>query len=182
MIILLDGSMSFCTKCGHEIPAGATFCSNCGRPVTLVAAAPPAESTLFATEGYKSGMFGQSRHLLFFTDRRLIVAPVPGGGTSPNVLAGLAQKAGDAKTRQLREKKIEELLLDKKNYAIPYGEMTRIEVTKTRLGGGFINISWVGGTEKFIGGAEIKKSIDDFERLLKPVLGDRLTVKTVMIR
>jgi hypothetical protein len=176
-------SMPFCTKCGGEIPTGATCCPNCGTPATPVATAPPAESTLFTTEGYKSGILGQSRHLLFFTDRRLIVAPVPGGGggMSPsiaaNVLAGLAQKAGDAKIKQLEEKRIGELLLDKRNYAIPYEEMTRIEVTKNWLGGGFINISGVRGTERFISGSEIKKRTDDFERLLRPVLGDRLIVR-----
>jgi len=177
--------MPFCIKCGQEISAGDSFCSSCGAPATPVAAAPPVESVLFTTEAYK-GTFSPSRHLLFFTDRRLIVAPLPGGGlgTSPslvyNVLADLAQKAGDMKIKQLREKGIEELLSDKKNYAIPYGETTSIEVKCNILGGGWITINRVAGSEKFT--VDIKKRIGDFERLLRPVLGDRLIVKTVSLR
>ena len=80
------------------------------------------------------------------------------------------------KIKELREKGIEELLLDKDNYAIPYGEMTSVEVAMARLGpSGWINIKRVAGTERF--GVDIKKRIDDFERLLRPVLGDRLIVK-----
>jgi hypothetical protein len=171
----------FCVKCSREISVGATFCPYCGTPATPVVTAPHVESALFTIEAYK-GTFNPSRHLLFFTDRRLIVASVPGGspGTSPsllyNVLAGLAQKAGNEKIKQLREKEMEELLLDKKNYAIPYGEMTSIEVTTYRFGpSGWINIKRVAGTERF--NAAIKKRIDDFERLLRPVLGDQLIVK-----
>lgn len=145
---------------------------------------PSVELVLFTTEAYK-GIFNPSRHLLLFTDRRLIVAPLPGGGlgTSPsivaNVLDDLAQKAGDMKIKQLREKGIEELLSDKKNRAIPYGEMTSIEVKGSMLGGGRININRVGGSEKFDVRVDFDRRfrIDDFERLLKPVLGDRLTVK-----
>jgi len=177
-------SLPFCIKCGQEIPAGDSFCSNCGAPATPVAAAPSVESVLFTTEAYK-GIFNPSRHLLFFTDRRLIVAPLPGGelGTSPslvyNVLADLAQKAGDMKIKQLRQKGIEELLSDKKNRAIPYVEMTSIEVKGSMLGGGQININRAAGSEKFDVRVDFDRRfrIDDFERLLKPVLGDRLTVK-----
>jgi len=178
-------SLPFCIKCGQEIPAGDSFCSNCGAPATPVAADPSVESVLFTTEAYK-GIFNPSRHLLFFTDRRLIVAPLPGSGlgTSPsivaNVLDGLAQKAGDVKIKQLREKGIEELLVDKKNRAIPYEETTSIEVKCNILGGGWITINKVAGSEKFTVG--IKKRIGDFERLLRPVLGDKLIVKMVSLR
>jgi len=172
--------MPFCTKCGREIPAGATLCSNCGAPVTPANAAPPVESVLFTTQASK-GAISPSRHLLFFTDRRLIVAPVPTGvGPSPsivaNVLSSLVQKAGDKKIKELREKGIEELLLDKDNYAIPYGEVTSVKVAMARLGpSGWINIKRVASSERF--SVDIKKRIDDFQRLLRPVLGDRLIVK-----
>jgi len=172
--------MPFCTKCGREIPAGATLCSNCGTPVAPTGAAPPVESVLFTTQAYK-GTISPSRYLIFFTDRRLIVAPVPGGGGPSgslvyNVLSGLAQKAGDMKIKELREKGVEELLLDKENRAIPYREMTSVEVATARLGpSGWINIKRVAGTERF--SVDIKKRLDDFERPLRPVLGDRLTVK-----
>jgi len=93
-----------------------------------------------------------------------------------NVLSSLVQKAGDKKIKELREKGIEELLLDKDNYAIPYGEVTSVKVAMARLGpSGWINIKRVASSERF--SVDIKKRIDDFQRLLRPVLGDRLIVK-----
>jgi len=66
--------LPFCIKCGSEVPAGAAFCPICGAPVTPAAAAPAVESALFTIDGIK----GLSRHLLVFTDRRLIVALIGG--------------------------------------------------------------------------------------------------------
>lgn len=33
--------MPFCTKCGKEVPPGATYCPSCGTPITVVAPPPP---------------------------------------------------------------------------------------------------------------------------------------------
>lgn len=35
--------MSFCVKCDHEIPSGASFCPQCGATVASVISAPPVE-------------------------------------------------------------------------------------------------------------------------------------------
>lgn len=46
------------------------------------------------------------------------------------------------------------------------------------LGGSTIKVNrTVGKPEEFYYVVEIKKRIDDFERLLKPIFGERLTVK-----
>jgi pSer/pThr/pTyr-binding forkhead associated (FHA) protein len=37
--------MPFCTRCGHENPADARFCANCGAPLQSSAQAAPADST-----------------------------------------------------------------------------------------------------------------------------------------
>lgn len=165
--------MPFCIKCGDEIPAGAAFCPSCGAPVTVVVVAPSVESALFTIDGQK----GLSRHLLVFTDRRLIVALV-GGGATRLLTAGVLRMAYEgSKIKKMKQKDIEELMSDKKTYAIPYDEISSIEVAKGgRLKAGSIKVNrTVGKPEKF--NIDIKKRIDDFERLMKPVFGERLVVK-----
>jgi len=82
-----------------------------------------------------------------------------------------------SKIKKMKEKEIEELLSDKKTFTIPYGEVSNIEVAKGgMLKGGSIKVNRTAGKpEKF--NVDIKKRIDDFERLLKPIFGERLTVK-----
>lgn len=165
--------MPFCIKCGHEISAEAAFCPSCGAPVTVVVAAPTVESALFAIDGQK----GLSRHLLVFTDRRLIVALVGGGATRLLTAGVLGMAYEGSKIKKMKQRDIEELLSDKKTYTIPYSEVNSIEVTKGgRLKAGSIKVNRTAGKpEKF--NVDIKKRMDDFERLLKPVFGERLVVK-----
>jgi len=134
------------------------------------------ESALFAIEGFR----GVSRYLLVFTDRRLIIASVRRGAKRLATLAtfGLVELAHEElRAKKMKEKEIEELLSDKETYIIPYDEINSIEVVK---GGMFLNglitvYRTVGKPEKFR--VYIKKRIDNFERLLKPVFGERLVVK-----
>jgi len=141
--------------------------------VTPVAVAPPEESGLFIIDGQK----GLSRYLLVFTDRRLIVALVSGGLTRLATAGALRMAYESYKIKKMKGKEIEELLSDKKTYAIPYGEISRIEVEKGgALKAGLIKVNkTVGEPEKF--NVRIKNRINDFERLLKPVLGGRLVIE-----
>lgn len=141
--------------------------------MTPVAVAPPEESELFTIDGQK----GLSRHLLVFTDRRLIIALV-GGGLTRLATAGVLRMAYEgSKIKKMKAKEIEELLSDEKTYAIPYNEISSIEAGKGgALKAGSIKVNkTVGEPERF--NVQIKKSIDDFERLLRPVLGGRLVIE-----
>jgi len=135
-----------------------------------LAAASPVESALFTIDGSK----GLSRHLLVFTDRRLIVGLVCSGATRL-FTAGVCRMAHESS--KLKKMKIEELLSDKKTRMIPYGDIGSIEVMKEgMLKWGSITVnSTVDKAEKFY--VNIKKRIDDFERSLRPVLGKRLIVR-----
>jgi hypothetical protein len=138
-----------------------------------VVVAPAVESALFTIDGQK----GLSRHLLVFTDRRLIVALV-GGGATRLLTAGVLRMAYEgSKIKKMKQKDIEDLLSDKKTYTIPYSEVNSIEVTKGgRIKAGSIKVNRTGGKpEKFH--VDIKKRMDDFERLMKPVFGEKLVVK-----
>ena len=124
------------------------------------------------------GLKGPSKYLLVFTDRRLIVALVAGSATRL-LTAGVSRIVYEgAKIKKMKEKEIEELLSDKKTFTIPYGEVSNIEVAKGGLliGGGFIKVNRTAGKPEIFF-ADMKKRMDDFERLLRPVLVDRLTVK-----
>jgi hypothetical protein len=190
LLIIVDGEMPFCVKCGYEIPVGAAFCPSCGAPATPMptpplappyTAAPPAipitatypiESVLYAIDG----QVGASRHLLAFTDRRLIVALV-GGGATRIITGGLLRMAYESsKIQHMKGEVIEELLADKKTYVIPYNEIYSIEAKKGRtLGWGSITINKTSGEQiKF--NVDINRKIDEVERCLKPILGQRLVI------
>jgi uncharacterized RDD family membrane protein YckC len=48
--------MAFCAKCGKELPAGATFCPNCGAPVgaATAGAAPGAAAASAPASGFET--------------------------------------------------------------------------------------------------------------------------------
>lgn len=179
--------MAFCTNCGSKVSPGDVFCPNCGVRVTRteemvrtpkiseqpVVSAPPVESELFEIDGQK----GLSRHLLVFTDKRLIVGLVGGGKTRLLTAGPLRMIHEGRKVRKMKEQDIADLLSDEKSYTIPYNEISSVEVTKGgRLSSGTITInSTVGESQKFK--VDIRKRIEGFERLLKPVFRERLIVR-----
>ena len=168
--------MSFCTSCGHKLSPDDAFCPNCGTPVKPVARTPPVspvESELFEIDGQK----GLSRHLLVFTDRRLIVGLVGGGKTRLLTAGPLRMVYEGRKVKKMKEQDFADLLSDDKTYTIPYEEINRIVVERGgRLRGGSIIIDrTTGETEKFK--VDIRKTIGGFERLMKPVFGDKLVVR-----
>jgi len=172
--------MPFCVRCGYEIQVGTAFCPNCGAPATPVTApppatpytAPPVESVLYAIDG----QIGASRHLLVFTDRRLVVALV-GGGATRILTGGLLRMAYErSKIQHMKGEAIEELLADKNTYAIPYNEINSVEAKKGRtLGWGSITINKTSGEQnKF--NVDINKKLDEFEMAMRPVFGERLII------
>jgi len=128
------------------------------------------ERVLFTIDGYRR----VNRYLLIFTNKRVVVALVSGGITRV-LTAGLLRDMYDLrKARKMKEKDIEELLSSDKNYAIEYRHVKRMDVSKgSRLKRGVIKISKISGeSEKFW--VEIRKKIDEFEKILRPYLGEKL--------
>jgi len=165
--------MSSCVKCGWEIQVGVAFCPNCGAPVTQVVATSDAESALFGIDAFK----GLSRYLLVFTDKRLIVALARGGIMRLATLSIVAQAYEELKLKRMMKEEIEKLLSDRKTYIIPYSEVGSMEVDE---GGRFLNGAIainrvVGETERFR--VYIRKRIDDFEKVMRPILKERLVIK-----
>ena len=178
--------MSFCTNCGSELSPGDLFCADCGTRVisrvskvsktpsedeiTIEYVAP--ESELFEIDGQK----GLSRHLLVFTDRRLIVGLV-GGGETRLVTGGILRLAYEGqKIKKMKERDLSDLLSEDNTYTIPYDQINRVVVEKggrLRAGTIIINRSF-GEEEKFK--VDIRKRVKGFERIMKPVFGEKLTI------
>lgn len=176
-------NLPFCTKCGNEISSEDDFCRKCGTPTTQTedrvqtvkqteVSAPSVESELFTIDGLK----GMSKHLLVFTNQRLIVALVGGGKTRLLTGGGIRAVYEGRKIRKMKERDIADLMADEKSYTFPYTEINNIEVAKGgRIRSGSITIRLrVGKPEKYK--VNIKKRFSGFERLLRPVLGDKLIV------
>jgi hypothetical protein len=169
--------MTVCTRCGREVPQGAAFCPNCGKPKTSETdAASQTETILFAIEGFR----GVSRHMLIFTDHRLIIAPISVGAKRLASLAtlGLAELAHEEiKAKKLTGDEFEKVLSDKQTYTISNNEIKEIEVYKgMMLLNGSITINKTSGeSEKFR--VNIKKRMNDFEKSMKSLFGEQLIVK-----
>jgi hypothetical protein len=118
---------------------------------------------------------------LCLTDNRVIVARTAKGGTfgwgAGNAIAAW-YKAG-SQEQKLDSLSAEQLLkANENNYDISYSKIKEVELKKFGLGA-FINITtdekkyrW---TARGIPGLK-RPRIEDFEKILRPVFGDRLTV------
>jgi hypothetical protein len=144
------------------------------RPVVAPASVPPSvESELFEIDGQK----GLSRHLLVFTNQRIIISLVGGGKTRLLTAGALRMIHEGRKIKKMKERDIADLLSDDKTYTIPYAEINSIMVERGgRMRGGKITINKAfGGDEKFT--VDIRKKIDGFERVMRPIFNERLTVR-----
>ena len=119
---------------------------------------------------------------LFFTPDRVIVARTSGGlGTLfGGIGAGIEAYRGAKKAEEMRKLSLESVLTaDKHNYAISNSEITKVELRK-KWTGIKINIETKDKTGKWTctGIPEKKKvKLEDYENILRPVFGDKLSVK-----
>lgn len=119
---------------------------------------------------------------LFFTPDRVIVARTSGGlgAVFGGIGAGIDAYRGGKKAEELGKLSMESVLTaDKHNYAVSNSEITKVELRK-KWTGIKINIETKDETGKWtcIGIPEKKKvKIEDYENILRPVFGDKLSVK-----
>ena len=113
---------------------------------------------------------------LFFTPTRVIVATLVGKGTSTGMKVGLGW-AGRIAVSEMRKHRLEELsqvspesilTADKKNYAIPYEETTKVELGK--------KLRIFAGPKKHEFKLSKGKERENYANALRPVLGDKLFV------
>jgi hypothetical protein len=115
---------------------------------------------------------------LFFTSNRVVVARLVGTATSWGLAAALGGIFGTIAESKMRDKKLNELrklspesiLTDnKKNFAIPYTEITEVELGKK------LKIT-AGGWHVHKFGLLKSKERESYANTLRPVLGDKLVV------
>jgi hypothetical protein len=114
---------------------------------------------------------------LFFTSSRVVVAKLIGGAASAGLFLGLGALGSSIAESKMRAKKLKELSQispesilteNKKNYAVPYEEMTKCELGKK------LNIFRGPNKHKFK--LRNAKEREEYAKALRPVLGDKLVV------
>jgi uncharacterized RDD family membrane protein YckC len=72
--------MAFCAKCGKELPAGVTFCPNCGAPVQAEASTPasaaPVSGIDALTKDSKVQGYWINRVVAFIVDALIVFIPL----------------------------------------------------------------------------------------------------------
>ena len=126
---------------------------------------------------------------LFFTPDRVVVARTSGGlGMAFGaVAAGLEAYKGIKKEKEYLELSLQEILeIDKDNFALPYFEITKVELKKGWLKQPKLSIILsreVSKEKKYewnlMGLIVPEKGVkfEDYENTLRPIFGDRLSVK-----
>ena len=128
---------------------------------------------------------GGDKYLLVFTDRR-VVAAFEGGGLTRLVTAGVGRMAyDDAKIKWMKGRSIEELLSDNRSFFIPYGDIRFIEfvaivnkVLFTKMG--YISVKIiknVGSLGELMIARTMPEKLDELDRYLRPVLGEKIVLK-----
>lgn len=114
---------------------------------------------------------------LYFTSNRVIVAKLAGSALSWAFGMGGAfaeQRMAAKKKEQLSKLSPESILTaDKKNFAIPYTEVTQVELLKKRFGR---KIRIVAGTAKHEFWLGKPKELENYVNTLRPVLEDKLVI------
>lgn len=169
---------AYCTKCGTELKKGAKFCHKCRQAVTRITPPreeiPAVEKVLGAIKVAKgANYFG-----LYFTTNRVIVAKTGGGGWGW-LFGGIGTIVGAIATGKRAEKRFKELsklspesilMADKKNFGIPYHDITQVEVKKH-----MIYILTRRKKHKF-GMLGRKKQLDDYANLIRSILPNKTYV------
>lgn len=114
---------------------------------------------------------------LYFTSNRVIVAKLAGSALSWAFGMGgaIAEARMAAKKKEQLSKLSPESILtaDKKNFAIPYTEVTQVELLKKRFGR---KIRIVAGTAKHEFWLGKPKELENYVNTLRPVLEDKLVI------
>lgn len=117
------------------------------------------------------------RKALYFTSNRVIVAKLGGQALSMafGVFGALAESRMRAKKKEQLSKLSPESVLtaDKKNFAIPYSEITKVEFFKKMLGR---KIRIIAGAKKHEFGLSKPKELESYVNSLRPILADKLVV------
>jgi len=119
----------------------------------------------------------KDRKVLYITSNRLIIAKLGGQALSMafGVFGALAESRMRAKKKEQLSKLSPESVLtaNKKNFAIPYTDVTKVEMSKGFLGQ---KITITVGAKKHKFAPSKRKEFDDYVNVLQPLLGDKLTV------
>ena len=114
---------------------------------------------------------------LHFTSNRVIVAKLGGQALSMafGVFGALAESRMRAKKKEQLKKLSPESILtaDKKNFAIPYTEVTKVEMSKGFLGG---KVKITVGAKKHQFKLSKPKEFQSYVNVLQPILSDKLSV------
>lgn len=127
----------------------------------------------------RSAWSGYEKDILLFTSKRLIVAKISSswsrfvGGAIPLVIERYQQKKKKEKLDEILPDDV--LETDKKNFAIPYSDIERVEVKKPgTISAATVKIITKEKTHQF----GVRKNLfDDFMNLMRSVLADKLTAK-----
>ena len=127
-ILMADKNFKFCTACGRKVALSAKFCAECGADLS-----GGSEKILGCIDNTRTR--GSNRTSLVFTTNRIIVAETE--SFALEILSGLpvtrwpVSGARRKKEREFHTLNPEEVLgANKKNYAIPYSEITQLRVRK----------------------------------------------------
>jgi hypothetical protein len=121
---------------------------------------------------------GYEKDILFFTSKRLIVAKISStwshyvGGAIPLIMERYQEKKKKEKLGEILPDDV--LEMDKKNIAIPYSDIERVEVKKPGTISAAVKVITREKTHQF----GVRKNLfEDFMRLTSLVLVDKLAIK-----
>jgi hypothetical protein len=122
---------------------------------------------------------GNEKDILFFTSKRLIVAKISStwshyvGGAIPLIIERYQEKKKKEKLGEILPDDV--LEMDKKNIAIPYSDIERVEVKKPgTISAATVKVITREKTHQF----GVRKNLfEDFMRLTSLVLVDKLAIK-----
>lgn len=185
-----------CPSCGYENPADAKFCAKCGsqleieakpleKPAPTPAALPPPGEEIPAVEKVLGGIEvakGTTYYGLYFTPNRAIVAKTGGFPWLWAILlvglllgALIRSRRAKKKFRELSELSSQSILMaDKKNFGIPYPDITRVEMKKRSFLRSKIDI--LTSREKHEFYILRKKEFEDYVNLIRSVLPNKTFV------
>ena len=167
---------TLCPNCRAELAGGAFFCTKCGTKMRASKINRGEEEIkgLIRTERIWHGDF----YDLYFTPSQVIVAKTGGSNGWIFALGAIigpivAQREAAKKSDKLNKLSAEGILnANKRNFAILYGEITRIHVGKNRT----LYITTSNNNYKYYILMNRKERIDTYISLLHSILPDKLSI------
>jgi len=167
-----------CKKCGSVVPAGASFCPNCGSQVGEVKASKRSESEQIL---HRFGCTGTGTEFfeLVFTPNRMIIAKT--GGQPYLTLSQMLQAAAESKKKEaeLQGLSPEGILADNpENIPIAYSDILSIEMKRPGLfGGGRMKIQVRETKKQYEFRLPEKRDFQGHADFLRSILKERVVVK-----